>query len=179
LHHYAATVWTRQDHTAFPFFTETLAALADKTMILDWHHLEQKCLDLSSRISRGKAAKARFLRRLYRRMWRGDVPAALVALEAERPQTTNEMKLDELIGYLQARQAWIPNDRQRRQERRYIGSGHVERANALIVARRQKNRGMQWGAATSDALAALRTLLLNGGWDRYRREREVLPLLAR
>ena len=54
----------------------------------------------------------------------------------------------------------------------------MEKANDLIVARRQKNRGMQWSEATSDALAALRTLMLNGGWDRYWQQREVLPLLA-
>ncbi len=160
------------------FFTDTLAAVADKTMILDWHHLKQKCHDLSSRICRGKAAKAQFLRRLYRCLWRGDVPGALAVLEAERPQTKNEAKLDELLGYLHARQAWIPNYRQRWLERTYIGSGHVEKANDLIVARRQKNRGMQWSEATSDALAALRTLMLNGGWERYWQHREVLPLIA-
>jgi len=26
---------------------------------------------------------------------------------------------------------------------------------------------MQWGTATSDSLAALRTLVLNEGWDEY------------
>ncbi|HSH79269.1 MAG TPA: UPF0236 family protein [Herpetosiphonaceae bacterium] len=160
------------------FFSDTLAALTAKTMILDWHHLKQKCLELSSRICRGRLAKAHFLRRLYRRLWRGDVPGALAVLEAERPETKNEAKLDELIGYLQAREPWIPNYRQRRIERKYIGSGHVEKANDLIVARRQKNRGMQWSEATSDALAALRTLMLNGGWERYWQQREVLPLLA-
>ncbi len=87
------------------FFTETLAALARKWMILDWQHLWQKCSDLSSRICRGKAAKAQFLRRLYRRLWRGDVPGALAVLEAERPATKNEAKLDELMAYLRARQA--------------------------------------------------------------------------
>jgi hypothetical protein len=76
---------------------------------------------------------------------------AIAVLEAERPETKNEAKLDELIGYLQARHAWIPNYRQRRIERRYIGSGQVEKANDLLVARRQKNRGMQWSEATSDA----------------------------
>ena len=123
-------------------------------------------------------ATAQFLRRLYRRLWHGDVAGAIAVLEAERPSTKNEAKVDELMAYLQARQAWIPNYRQHRIERKYIGSGHVEKANDLIVARRQKNRGMQWSAATSDALAALRTLMLNGGWDRYWQEREVLPLLA-
>jgi len=160
------------------FFTDTLAAVADKTMILDWQHLKQKCLELSSRICRGKLAKARFLRWLYRRLWRGDVAAAITVLETHRSAARNEAKLDELIGYLQARAPWIPNYRQRRIERQYIGSGHVEKANDLIVARRQKNRGMQWSAATSDALAALRTLMLNGGWERYWQQREVLPLVA-
>ncbi len=85
------------------FFTETLAPVTDKRMILDWHHLKQKCSDLSSRICRGKAAKAQFLRRLYRCLWRGDVPGALAVLETERPQTKNAPKLEELIAYLQAR----------------------------------------------------------------------------
>ncbi len=136
------------------------------------------CYDLSSRICRGKAAKAQFLCRLYRRLWGGDVQGAIAVLETERLQTKNATKLDELIAYLQARAAWIPNYRQHRIERKYIGSAHVEKANDLIVARRQKNRGMQWSEATSDALAALRTLMLNGGWERYWQQREVLPLMA-
>src|SRR4029450_6346124 len=103
---------------------------------------------------------------------------AIVLLEMERGESKNEAKLNELRGYLQARSAWIPDYCQRRIERRYIGSAHVEKANDLIVARRQKNRGMQWSEATSDALAALRTLMLNGGWERYWQPREVLPLLA-
>ena len=160
------------------FFTETLAHLARTTMLLDWHHLKQKCHDLSSRICRGKVARAQFLRRLYRQLWRGDVPAAIAGLEAERCAAKNVAKLDELIGYLQAREAWIPNYRRRRIARQYVSSAHVEKANDLIVARRQKNRGMQWSERTSDALAALRTLMLNGGWERYWQQREVLPLLA-
>ena len=46
------------------------------------------------------------------------------------------------------------------------------------MVRRQKRRGMQWGAQTSDALAALRTLLLNEGWDAYWHDRHLLPLTA-
>ncbi len=69
--------------------------------------------------------------------------------------------------YLEARAAWIPNYRPRRRQRRYIGNGLGEKANDRIVARRQKRKGMQWSVETSDALAALRTLLLNGGWEDY------------
>jgi hypothetical protein len=160
------------------FFTDTLAQVPNKTMVLDWYHLQQKCFDLSSRICRGKLARAQFLRRLYRRLWRGDVAAAIEVLEAYQPQARNSEVLDTLITYLQARQPWIPNYRQRRMAQQYIGSGHVEKANDLIVARRQKGRGMQWSLETSDALAALRTLMLNRGWERYWQQREVLPLVA-
>jgi len=160
------------------FFTESLAHIANKTMILDWYHLYHKCKDLSSRICRGKAARARFLWRLYRRLWRGDIPAAVALLEAYRPHTKNAALLETLITYLQTRQPWIPNYRQRRINQQYIGSGPVEKANDLIVAGRQKGRGMQWNLQTSDALAALRTLMLNGGWERYWQQRQVLPFVA-
>ena len=129
----------------------------------------------SSRICRSREAKRLFLRRLYRRLWAGQVPAAVTYLERYRRQAKNVEALEELIAYLRARADWIPNYRERRRQQQYIGSGHVEKANDLLVARRQKNRGMQWSQATSAGLAALRTLVLNGGWDRYWVEREVLP----
>jgi hypothetical protein len=160
------------------FFSDMLREVTQKAMIVDWYHLEQKCRGLSSRICRTKAAKTQLLRRLEWRLWRGNVPGAIMVLEAHRCEARNAAKLDELISYLQARAAWMVNYRQRRIERQERGSAQVEKANDLIVARRQKGRGMQWSAATSDALAALRTLMLNGGWERYWQEHEVLPLLA-
>ncbi len=48
----------------------------------------------------------------------------------------------------------------------------------LLVAKRQKVGGRQWSLLSSDSLAALRTLQLNGGWDRYWEQGEVLPLAA-
>jgi hypothetical protein len=160
------------------FFTETLAHIPDKTVLLDWYHLHQKCTEQCSRLCRGKQAKARLLLRLYRRLWRGDVAAAVAVLEAYRSKAKNAEVLDSFIAYLQAREAWIPNYRQRRIKQHYIGSGQVEKANDLIVARRQKGRGMQWSWDTSDALGALRTLMLNQGWEQYWQRRQVLPLVA-
>jgi hypothetical protein len=165
-------------HWIRTFITETLAHIPDKTMLLDWYHLQQKCTEQCSRICRGKQAKARLLLRLYRRLWRGDVAAAIAVLEAYRPRAKNAEVLDTFVAYLQAREAWIPNYRQRRIEQQYIGSGQVEKANDLIVARRQKGRGMQWSWDTSDALAALRTLMLNQGWEQHWQQRQILPLVA-
>ena len=128
-------------------------------------------------ICRGRTAKKPLLKVVLGCLWQGQVAEAITALEEHRPQAKNVAKLDELIGYLRDRALYIPNYRERRRERCYIGSGHVEKANDLLVAQRQKGHGMHWSLETSEALAALRTLMLNGGWERYWRDREVLPLV--
>lgn len=160
------------------FFQEQLAAWPLATLILDWYHCRKKCYDLTSLIGRGRKAKGELLGLLLKHLWRGQVLEAVDLLEAYRPQAKNSAKLDELIQYLQKRQPFIPNYRERRTQRQYIGSAHVEKGNDLIVARRQKHQGMHWSEQTSDALAALRTLMLNGGWDLYWQKHQVLPLAA-
>jgi hypothetical protein len=47
-------------------------------------------------------------------LWPGEVAAAVAILEAYRPKATNAEVLDSFVAYLQAREAWIANDRQRR-----------------------------------------------------------------
>ncbi len=160
------------------WFAALQTVWASSSMILDWFHLRKRCAELGSMICHGRKAKAALLGPLYRHLWQGEVDAAIALLEAYRPQARNCDRLEELIQYLRDRQPYIPNYRQRRRECQYIGSGHVEKANDLIVAKRQKGAGMHWSLQTSDALAALRTLMLNGGWDRYWRHRQVLPLVA-
>lgn len=160
------------------FYTDALACVPTRMMVLDWYHLARTCADVGSTICRGRAARARLLRRLYRHLWRGDGAGAVQALAAQRPQVKHEETLDELIRYLQARQSYIPNDHERRRAQQYSGSGHAEKANDLLVARRQKGPGRHWSVGTSDALAALRTLQLNGRWDLYWQDRQVLPLVA-
>ena len=158
---------------------EKVAALhRECILILDWFHLRKRVGELASMICAGRKAKAALLRPLLRHLWRGEVDAAIELLEQYRAQARSVERLEELLNYLRERQPYIVNYRLRRIEREYIGSGHVEKANDLIVAKRQKGAGMHWSIETSDALAALRTLMLNGGWERYWQHREVLPLLS-
>jgi hypothetical protein len=159
-------------------YQDCLACLPQTRMVLDWHHLAQKCRDLAGRFCHGRAAKARLLRRLYRRLWRGEVDGALHLLTNYRPQARNPEALATLRTYLATRAAWIPNYLARRRRRQFIGSGLVEKANDRIVARHQKGRGMQWSARTSNALAALRTLQLHDGWDDYWVRHQALPLVV-
>ena len=158
------------------FFIERLAAFTHKELVLDWYHLVKKCYELTSMICRGRKAKASLMGRLIPRLWRGQVTEATDLLESYRSECRNEGKLDELINYLTAREPYIVNYKERRAKRIYIGSGHAEKACDLIVSRRQKHKGMHWSQETADGLAALKTLVLNNGWDLYWQKRKVLPL---
>jgi hypothetical protein len=161
------------------WYQEFAGRVAQSVLLLDWYHLCKKCKEMACMICRGSRTKKPLLKVVLSSLWQGEVDKAIAALEAHRPEAKNLDKLDELIGYLRDRAVYIPNYRQRRRQCCYIGSGHVEKANDLLVAQRQKGQGMHWSLETSDALTALRTLMLNGGWERYWRDREVLPLVAR
>jgi hypothetical protein len=159
------------------WFAGLLGSLPQSQLWLDWYHLCKKSRELSCMFCHGRAAKKALLGPLFRHLWKGDVSKAIALLEDYRPQARKADALEELILSLKERERFIPNYGQCRRERQYIGSGQVEKANDLLVAQRQKGQAMHWSLETSDALAALKTLLLNGGWDRYWRNREVLPLV--
>ncbi len=160
------------------FFTERLAQVSAKQLILDWYHLLQKCKACCRRLGATPAERAQLTRRLACRLWHGQVDSALRLLERCRKRALDAQAVDRFSAYLQTHRPWIPNYRQRRVQQRYIGSAHAEKANDLLVARRQKRGGMQWSLQTSDSLAALRTLALNDGWDAYWEHGRLFPLAA-
>jgi Uncharacterised protein family (UPF0236) len=160
------------------FVRARLSALPRWEFVLDWLHLAKRCRELTSRIGTDRAARRSLCKRVLSWLWQGEVARALEVLEAYRPQTKHEERLDELMGYLKNREESLVNYRARRRQRGYIGSGGVEKANDVIVARRMKRRGMHWSEESADALAALKTLWLNHGWDLYWERREVLRLAA-
>ena len=166
-------------HWIREFYLECLHYIEHGEFILDWYHLvKKKCKELCCMIARGREAKDALLNSLKLKLWHGKVADAVSLLEAYRSQARNEKKLDELIGYLRKHQEEIPDYNERRIRCQFNGSAHVEKANDLLVARRQKHKGMHWSLETSDSLCALKTLMLNHGWEYYWQEREVLPLVA-
>ena len=145
-------------------------------LLQDWYHLCKKSRELASLFSANRKDKADVLKRLKLRLWRGDVDGAVKVLESYRAQARKVEALEELIHSLQERRGNIVDYHARRVSCQYVGSGLVENANNVLIANRQKSHGMHWSLATSNGLAALTTLMLNGGWDRYWQNREVLPL---
>jgi hypothetical protein len=160
------------------FAQAQLRGLPHGEFLLDWYHLAKKVKDRISRMGGSKAAKQALRRAVLQALWQGKSDRALELLADYRPTATNPKALTELEEYLRVRQAEIPNYRQRRAQQQYIGSGQVEKANDLLVARRQKNRGMHWNIVTSEALARLKMLQLNHEWDAYWAEGRLPRLVA-
>lgn len=160
------------------YFQDHLASFPGAEMLLDWYHLRKKCRALLARAYPRREQRRPQVRRLLRTLWAGEVPHALHVLASYRDTAADPAAIDTLCAYLEARAPWIPSYRMRRRQCCYIGNGLGENANDRIVVRRQKRRGMQWSAQTSDALAALRTLYLNEGWDAYWTERRLIHLSA-
>lgn len=159
------------------FAQEQLQPLPQRELILDWYHLVKKVRDRISRMGGSRSAKKTLRQGVIGALWRGDVDAAVAQLEQYRPTAKNQKALNELQEYLQARREWLPHYQERRRRQQYIGSGHVEKLNDRLVARRQKHHGMHWNLTTSGALAQLKALQLNHEWDAYWAE-GILPRLV-
>jgi len=100
-------------------------------------------------------------------LWHGKVNEALTRLSVLVDHCRNQAKLTELRSYISSRKDSIPDYGLRRLNCQYNGSGIVEKANDLLVARRQKNTSMQWTRRGGDALLAFKTSILNNQWDSY------------
>jgi hypothetical protein len=79
----------------------------------------------------------------------------------------NVDKHQELIGYLEKHQAEIIDYKRRQATGKTIGSGRMEKAVDQVIGHRQKRQGMSWRPEGSRALALLKVLELNGGWQDF------------
>jgi hypothetical protein len=131
-------------------------------ILLDWYHLEKKCQERLSLALRGRAVKDPVLEDLLGWLWLGKVEQAIASLRAlPTSSIKNPLELERLLTYLSRHQSEIPAYALRKHLGLRISSNPVEKANDLVVARRQKHNGMSWSVEGSTALAALTCLILN------------------
>ena len=132
-------------------------------IILDWYHLQKKCLQLLSMIARNKTEKERHLPIILNQLWHGQVQDTIAYLQ-DNVLPRNQLKFDELITYLRKHQSEIINYERRKQAGKTIGSGRMEKGVDLTIGHRQKHKGMSWSDLGSRALALLKMVELNGLW---------------
>lgn len=138
------------------------AWFAPLQLILDWYHLQQKCQTLLSVALKGRNSRHQVLEQLLPLLWLGLVDRAIAVLRAIDPdQIKDPARLDDLIGYFQRQQPFIPCYAVRKRLGLRNSSNLGEKANDLLVSARQKHNGMSWSPSGSVALAALTALVRN------------------
>jgi hypothetical protein len=131
-------------------------------VILDWHHLRQKCSQALSLALNGKDRRNQALDHLTALLWDGRTAAAHDFLAQLNPAwVKNPDHLEKLMASLVRNTPYIPCYSVRKALGLRNSSNLGEKYNDLVVSQRQKHNGMSWSAAGSLALAALATLKLN------------------
>ena len=142
-------------------------------MIVCWWHLRKRCYEQMSSAGGPKERRRAFEKELLRQLWEGEVDAAIELLKGAMEWVRNPPAVEELIGYLEKRRAYIPDYQQRQRAGLWIASTRVEKYNDWAVSDRCKHRGMSWSPQGVLALAALEAARRNGELDRWRQDREL------
>ena len=144
-----------------------------KAMVLCWWHLRKRCYESMSSAGGPKDRRRAFEKELLGQLWKGEVDAAIELLRGALEWVRNPASVEELIGYLEKRRAYIPDYEQRRRAGLWIASTRVEKYNDWAVSARCKHQGMSWSPQGVLALAALEAARRNGELDEWRRVRAL------
>ena len=155
-----------------------LFAFCQHHVVLDWYHLKKHCLEwLSMSLKGGKQNREMqytVRRKLFHILWTGNVEGAIAYLKSlDSTMIKNSKRLDELITYLQNKEPEIACYAIRRRLGLRISSNRVEKANDLIVAERQKGKGMSWSRQGSWSLACITAMYLNHEADQWHRKEMI------
>jgi hypothetical protein len=147
--------------------------IAPKAMIVCWWHLRKRCYESMSTAGGPKDRRRAFEKELLGQLWEGKVDAAVEQLRGALAWVRTPKAVEELIGYLEKRRAFLPDYQERQRVGLWIASTRVEKFNDWAVSDRCKHRGMSWSPQGVLALAALEAARRNGELDRWRQDREL------
>jgi hypothetical protein len=139
-----------------------------RTMIVCWWHLVKRVQQDLSRACRGREHRRVIEAAMLQALWQGRVDEALEVLRAHAGEMKNGAALEELLGYLEARRAYLPDYAARQRAGLWIASNRVEKFNDWSVSARCKHQGMEWTEAGVVSLAVLEAARRNGELPTWR-----------
>jgi hypothetical protein len=144
-----------------------------KAMVVCWWHLRKRCYESLSSAGGPKERRRVLERGVLSWLWEGKVEEAIALLREAAEWVRNPQALEDLVGYLEKRRAYIPDYEQRQRAGLWIASTRVEKTNDWAVSARCKHRGMSWSPQGVLALAVLEAARRNGELEEWRRDRAL------
>ena len=131
-------------------------------IILDWYHLKKKCQERLSLAMKGRVLRNEVLKEVLVFLWIGKLDAAIEYLtNIKSCKIKDESNIKKLIAYLERNRCYIPCYALRNRLGLRTSSNRGEKANDLVVAKRQKHNGMSWSKYGSSGLANVTAIFLN------------------
>ena len=139
---------------------ETYFSFYPFTLYLDWFHLTKRIKEDGSRVFGGTIEeKKRYYKEIFNRLWPGNLDEAKSYMDTL--PIRNKAMYDKLIAYLDRKSPYLCSNALRKELGYCNASSPVEKANDLLIARRQKHNGMSWSYLGS-GLAIITATLYNG-----------------
>jgi hypothetical protein len=142
--------------------------LGGGTMIVCWWHLVKRCQQDLSRACHGREHRRAVESAVLKELWHGRVEEAIAVLRSRVCEMRNVSVLEDLIGYLEVRRAYLPDYEARQRAGLWIASNRVQKFNDWSVSARCKHQGMEWTEAGVLALAMLEATRRNGELPTWR-----------
>lgn len=131
-------------------------------IILDWYHLKKKCQERLSMSMKGREVRNEVLKKVLVFLWLGKIDAAIDYLKnIETFKIKGKDHIDKLIAYFERNRTHIPCYALRKHLGLRVSSNRGEKANDLVVAKRQKHNGMSWSKYGSSGIANISAIFLN------------------
>jgi len=147
--------------------------------ILDWFHLEKKCKERLSMALKGSKIRNTVLEKLVPLLWHGLVDEAILYLkQLPKELIRNQKEIQSLINYFEKNRPMIPAYAIRKKLGLRNSSNRGEKANDLLVAGRQKHKGMAWSKSGSVTLAFLTAIKKNQEYKTWFYEKKIVSKLA-
>lgn len=140
------------------------------SLLLDWYHLDHRIYSLLSMALAGDLrTKRTYKAEVSAQLWVGNYRKAISILESfkQRGIVRNIRRLDEAIQYIKGKASNLTSYSLHKAQGRKNSSSGAEKANDLIVANRQKHRGMSWTLLGGVALANVAWAMLNGQLENF------------
>lgn len=149
-------------------------------IILDWFHLKKRMQEQMSMALKGKKdEKKQMVKDILRILWAGNTQEAKDYLGSIKAKNIkNKDILSDAGKYIESKSAFVPCYAMRAMKGLRNSSNPVEKANDIIVAQRQKHKGMSWSKKGSGALAAITAICKNGFLTEWIRERTLSLKIA-
>ena len=143
-------------------------------IILDWYHLDKKCREYLSMGVKGVKIRNEILSELLPKLWYGDVEGAIELLRGiDESKLKEPKKVMELVDYFERVREYVPCYALRDRLGLRNSSNRGEKANDLVVSKRQKHNGMAWSDDGSTAFASVAAASFNGELLNWLHRRDI------